>query len=500
MADAKLTITVSADVKKAAQQLKSLGYNIQDVKKDTDKANESADLWSKTLKKGAHDSVEQIVALGAKFLTVTTVVTAAYKAIKACVTEALKENKEAQEKINKINGVWTEIKKNLGQNLLDTVTPALDKLYQALLKIQEWGEKTETHSDYVASLKAANKSYNSSGSFSVKSWSDDSLQMAIDNIYNVAGAEWSQYTMDFADALVAAAKDELATRKASDDSGVKHGGKGGTFTINGAVNGRDKLNEIVNTLGDGANNWLPTLISEAANAESLLAELKESAEGYTGPDNYFDVAADYVQDYINALNNAKEKQLELLDNLSLFGTEAMNIWSGIADLKDAIAEKDIANIEASTASEEEKNTRIEQIEKEQFDRQKRLSMAQATMSGAQALLSIYEKYSGNPWVLYPLLATTAIATGLQIATISQQNFAQGGIVSGPTRALIGEGGEKEAVMPLSKLDEFVSRPESSGTIVINVSVNGSGEGTAEDVYYAIERAQRTGLLPKWRYA
>lgn len=35
-------------------------------------------------------------------------------------------------------------------------------------------------------------------------------------------------------------------------------------------------------------------------------------------------------------------------------------------------------------------------------------------------------------------------------------FAEGGIVSGPTRALIGEGGEPEAVMPLSKLSKFVN--------------------------------------------
>ena len=63
---------------------------------------------------------------------------------------------------------------------------------------------------------------------------------------------------------------------------------------------------------------------------------------------------------------------------------------------------------------------------------------------------------------------------------------------------MGEGGEKEAIMPLSKLDEYVNR-EEKGNITIVVNVNGKGD-TASDVYYAIERAQRTGLLPKWRYA
>jgi hypothetical protein len=36
------------------------------------------------------------------------------------------------------------------------------------------------------------------------------------------------------------------------------------------------------------------------------------------------------------------------------------------------------------------------------------------------------------------------------------HLAEGGITNGPTRALIGEGGEREAVMPLSKLQSFVN--------------------------------------------
>ena len=482
MADAKLTITVSADVKKAAQQLKSLGYNIQDVKKDTDKANSSASVWSQTLKKGAQDNVQQLVNLGAKFLTVTTVITAAYKGIKSCVSEALKENDEAKKQLDKINSAWADIKKNLGSALLNTITPALETLYNAISAIAKLCGELAAGTNYSSMLIAAEKAYAAGGTYDVSGMSKTEVEYAMGRLPE--SDAWSH-----GESWIFSLGNALTERLADINNGV------------GVPDNGKKAYEELTSYDGRVSGWLPTIVKDIASAKKSLEKFTEDANAYTGDEeNYWQKAADSISDYIEKLEDAKKKQTELLDNISLFGTEAMNIWSGIADLKDAIAEKDIANIEASTASEEEKNTRIEQIEKEQFDRQKRLSMAQATMSGAQALLSIYEKYSGNPWVLYPLLATTAIATGLQIATISQQNFAQGGIVSGPTRALIGEGGEKEAVMPLSKLEDFVSRPEQSGTIVINVNVNGSGEGTAEDVYYAIERAQRTGLLPKWRYA
>lgn len=54
--------------------------------------------------------------------------------------------------------------------------------------------------------------------------------------------------------------------------------------------------------------------------------------------------------------------------------------------------------------------------------------------------------------------------GFNIPTIPQ--LAEGGIATSPTLAEIGEGGEPEAVMPLSKLaamlDEWIRKPKPSG--------------------------------------
>lgn len=482
MADAKLTITVSADVKKAAQQLQSLGYNISDVKKNTDKANESADLWSKTLKKGAHDNVEQLVNLGAKFLTLTTVATAAYKGIKSCVSEALKENDEAKKQLDKISSAWTEIKKNLGTALLNTVTPALETLYKAISGIAKLCGELAAGTNYSSMLIAAEAAYSKGGTYDVSGMSKTEVEYALGHLPD--NDAWSHD-----ESWIHSLGNSLVERLADINSGVGV-----------ADNGKHAYDAL--TSYDGrVSKWIPTINKDMANARKLLAEYTVNANAYTGEEeNYWQKAADSVSDYIEALKDAKEKQTELIDNIALLGNEAMNIYKGVSALLDQTTENEIKNIEESTASQEEKDLRIEELERKQFDRQKRLSLAEATMSAAQAMLEIYAKYAATPWLMWTLLGTTAVSTGLEIATISQQNFAQGGIVSGPTRALIGEGGEKEAVMPLSKLDEFVNRPESTGTIVVNVSINGSGNGTAEDVYYAIERAQRTGLLPKWRYA
>ena len=76
-------------------------------------------------------------------------------------------------------------------------------------------------------------------------------------------------------------------------------------------------------------------------------------------------------------------------------------------------------------------------------------------------------------------------------------YAQGGVVSGPTRALVGEGGEPEYIIPESKMRESMARysrgargnsviPENGGS-----GTSGEGGGTAIaapiDVRYTVER-------------
>lgn len=88
--------------------------------------------------------------------------------------------------------------------------------------------------------------------------------------------------------------------------------------------------------------------------------------------------------------------------------------------------------------------------------------------------------------------------GFNIPTIPQ--LAEGGVATSPTLAEIGEGGEPEAVMPLSKLaamlDEWIRKPKPSGggggmedgdgeTIVFAPVLNFNGKADREDVEEAM---------------
>ena len=63
-------------------------------------------------------------------------------------------------------------------------------------------------------------------------------------------------------------------------------------------------------------------------------------------------------------------------------------------------------------------------------------------------------------------------------------LAEGGVVSSPTLAMIGEGSEPEAVMPLSKLDSA----SSGRSTVVNFSPVINISGGSADAYSGVKRA------------
>jgi hypothetical protein len=64
-------------------------------------------------------------------------------------------------------------------------------------------------------------------------------------------------------------------------------------------------------------------------------------------------------------------------------------------------------------------------------------------------------------------------------------FAKGGIVTKPTRALIGEAGEAEGVFPLSKLENFIGSQKMNGSIKLegtsNININISSDNPSLDL-------------------
>ena len=584
--NATLTIKVGANVKDAAQQLQALGYNIENVKKKTDNANESASIWSKTLKKGSEDSVNKLVEMGAKFLTVSTVITGVYKGIKSCVSEALKEDQSAAKKIEQINEAWTNVKKNLGGALLDSITPALEDLYGMLLKLEEWTKKFATNANQSTFISEAAKSLNKTGTFDSSDYTLVELESFRDNISALVSdtsklnneqkahiesyktiltyleSEISaRYEAISSSKTLATSTGELSTTITEVTSAISSSGlkalyssysdlynqdtqvaklratlanlKGAKMTASGkdllyitdAINNvQKKIDALVGaveeattaldnfhqtnttTLGDILGGY-----SASYNNDQQVAKLRTTLDNLKGAKltaadedlNYYTEAINNVQSQIDSLTeNAEEVKVTWQDAFSDIYSSAKSCFSGIFSFMDAYYDRQISNINNSEMAEEEKNARINELEKKKFYAEQVNSYSEAAMSYAEGMIDIWSKYASAPWVAGTLTALLTANTGLQFATISQQTYtpslAEGGIVTSPTHAYIGEGAEHEAVIPLSKLEDFVNRDSSGGTIVLNITCNGQ---TSEiEVFHAIERAQRTGLLPNWRYA
>lgn len=87
--------------------------------------------------------------------------------------------------------------------------------------------------------------------------------------------------------------------------------------------------------------------------------------------------------------------------------------------------------------------------------------------------------------------------GLEMLQTQIPMLANGGIVTKPTTALIGEGAESEAVLPLSKLESLLAGHSSSAgssniTINFNPTINVTTDGKSGDAYDQIRRALAEG--------
>ena len=505
-----LVMKVKADVKDASKALKDLGYNVEQVEAKTKKAKEQQDLWHKAMEKGSKDNIKHLVEMGARIVSFTALTTAAYKGIKSCVDEALKQNEEAKKKIDNINSLWTNIKANLGKGLLDTVTPALDKIYDKLKEISDWADRKTAQLTIMDSLKekgmTGKKLYDMYGA--------ETVAAAYEGWYGKPGltpAMWS----------ILNDANNYAIRPNLEDM-YNQAKNGPTIVDNTGV----KYNPQARPGSPGyVDPWAGIHEAEARFAEVTAAEAAERARleafynhgvGYTAQARpgagraTGDLSALYDAEARNAELEAEKAHLEEMRELrkSYYADIRSMGMQSISTLTGAYTqslENQMRAVEQSSLAEEEKNRKMNELAEKQFDAERLNSAASVAMSTAESIMNIWSKYGSKPGYAAVLTGLVGATSAVQLSTIASQQytpFAQGGIVSGPTRAIIGEGSEKEAIMPLSKLREFV-QPQEGGTISITVNVSSDGRGKeeiADAVFYAIERAQRTGALPRWRYA
>lgn len=256
----------------------------------------------------------------------------------------------------------------------------------------------------------------------------------------------------------------------------------------------EKVSNAVSTVSDvvseitSFNQSLSSLFSTLA--DNAIAELDKIEDKW---DEYFD-----------ELDEKQERQSDSLNALLASG----NISYGeYIDSMNAMDEERAAAEEEAFTEKESAKKKADELNKSAFEANKINSLAQAAINAALSITEIWASYGANPVLAGVLTGISAAATAAEIAAISSQQYtplAAGGIVQSPTRALIGEGGYPEMILPLtdSNMERFgVSGNNNGGVInlVINVGTAYSGDQLTEDVFRAIERAQRTGALPKWRY-
>ena len=256
----------------------------------------------------------------------------------------------------------------------------------------------------------------------------------------------------------------------------------------------EKVSNAVSTVSDvvseitSFNQSLASLFSTLA--DNAIAELDKIEDKW---DEYFD-----------ELDEKQERQSDSLNALLASG----NISYGeYIDSMNAMDDERAAAEEEALTEKESAKKKADELNKSAFEANKINSLAQAAINAALSITEIWASYGASPVLAGVLTGISAAATAAEIAAISSQQYtplAAGGIVQSPTRALIGEGGSPEMILPLtdSNMERFgVSGKNNGGVInlVINVGTAYSGDQLTEDVFRAIERAQRTGALPKWRY-
>lgn len=195
-------------------------------------------------------------------------------------------------------------------------------------------------------------------------------------------------------------------------------------------------NEFGKGILDNINGWFDL---ELQAIDALSKELEEELEAY--------------QKMMEAGEQIRENELRKQLQSGEISEEEYYRQSAKNKL-DSEAEKQRAE-EETQRRQEQLDAKREAIERKQFEANKANSIAEAVISMAQGIAAAWT----NPWTAPYITALIAGIGASQIGLIAAQKYtpalAKGGIVNGPTTALIGEDGP-EAVIPLVNNTEWIT--------------------------------------------
>ena len=480
-----------SDPETGLRSLRSAGITFTDAEKEQ----------IKTLMEANRELEAQDIVLGK--------VEAAYKG----VAESVKATDSG--KLGTIATQLGNIKKNLGAAILEEIQPALDWIIKQLNKIEEWSKRNASNASIDSDLSSGMKPWELAAKYSydqLVAYLNYARDNQIGGLYNGDSEAYGR-GLDLEAAVNVAAAQERGKRQseyyqdyyikpANNNPGGNGGNGGGT---DDAAKELEKLNEFLKQ---------NTKLSATAQAAAYDAQIQQAeafkASGLAGEEEIkiLDEIIAKLKEEKQAIADAgKETQDWGKDWQSLaglvgdFGNAATDMFTQMWDQEAEALEEEMDRQreagELTVEQETEKQKQINDLRKKSFVAEKANNIANALINGALAITQCLAQLGpiAGPIAAGLVSATTA----MQVATISSQQFtpmAKGGIVTEATPIIAGEAGP-EAIIPLSggRGKQYL---EGQGGVTINITIEGNAN--TEDIYEAIERAQRTGLLPAWRYA
>ena len=161
--------------------------------------------------------------------------------------------------------------------------------------------------------------------------------------------------------------------------------------------------------------------------------------------------------------------------------------------------REAALIEASSMTEKAKSDAMIALEKKTADEkakiqrkqaiaQKAAAIIAATINGAEAISKVAAQTGIGATAAAPLMSALVAAQIAMIAASPIPQFADGGIVSGPTLGLMGEysgaRSNPEVIAPLDRLKSIIGDTGSSSTVIPDVKIKG------DDLLIVFDRANR----------
>lgn len=280
-----------------------------------------------------------------------------------------------------------------------------------------------------------------------------------------------------------------------------------------------QLEEIIESLKEQRDLILDTSTASESILDTIVPVFEEFASYYLEFWNSLSsLTSQIYQNQISALqktldtqrdewnryySDIKEKHTQERDAL-----DAKYHWGLLSaeeyfDSLEDLQQSKITAERAAAKDEEEIAKKIDALKEKKFESEKANSIMQALIAGAVGVANIWRDWASVPVVAGILTGVTAASVAMQVATIASQKYtplAEGGIAIAPTHALIAEAGEPELVLPLSKAQDYGFGGGGVINLTFNITPDGSlsREDMTRAIFESIEKAQRTGALPRWR--